>query len=387
VSAVDPRPLIAHIVYSFRVGGLENGMVNLINRLPDSHYRHAVIALTAVDPKFAARIQRDDVQYLSLHKPPGQGAKLFPRMHRLLRELRPAIVHTRNLAALEMSAPAWSAGVPVRIHGEHGWDENDPGGRKPLPRWIRKGYRPFVTHYIALSRELENYLAQGVGVAAARRDLICNGVDARRFRPREGARQTVDGFPFDAPDLCVIGTVGRLQAVKDQVGLVEAFGQLAARPDCGHVRLVIVGEGPQRAQVEAAVAASGVADKIWLAGERGDVAELMRGFDVFALPSLAEGISNTVLEAMACGLPVVATAVGGNPELVLDGATGALVPTGDRKALAHALQAYVTDTGRTRAHGEAARGRIEASFSLDGMVGRYDALYRKMLERAARQKQ
>jgi len=387
VSAVDPRPLIAHIVYSFRVGGLENGMVNLINRLPASHYRHAVIALTAVDPKFAARIQRDDVQYLSLHKPPGQGAKLFPRMHRLLRELQPAIVHTRNLAALEMSAPAWSAGVPVRIHGEHGWDENDPGGRKPLPRWIRKGYRPFVTHYIALSRELENYLAQGVGVAAARRDLICNGVDAQRFRPREGARQAVDGFPFNAPDLCVIGTVGRLQAVKDQVGLVEAFGRLAARTDCGHVRLVIVGEGPQRAEVEAAVAASGAADKIWLAGERADVAELMRGFDVFALPSLAEGISNTVLEAMACGLPVVATAVGGNPELVLDDATGALVPVGDRKALADALQAYVTDAGRTRAHGEAARGRIEASFSLDGMVGRYDALYRKMLERAARQKQ
>ncbi|WP_341679447.1 TIGR03088 family PEP-CTERM/XrtA system glycosyltransferase [Niveibacterium sp. SC-1] len=384
---VDPRPLIAHIVYSFRVGGLENGMVNLINRLPDSHYRHAVIALTAVDPTFAARIKRDDVQYLSLHKSPGQGAKLFPRMHRLLRELSPAIVHTRNLAALEMNAPAWSAGVPVRIHGEHGWDENDPGGRKPLPRWIRKGYRPFVTHYIALSRELENYLAQGVGVAATRRDLICNGVDAQRFRPREGARQALKDAPFTGPGLCVIGTVGRLQAVKDQAGLVQAFAILASRPGCEHVRLVIVGEGPQRAEVEAAVAASGIAEKIWLAGERSDVAELMRSFDVFALPSLAEGISNTVLEAMACGLPVVATAVGGNPELVGDGITGTLVPVSDREALADALQAYVKDAARLRAHGEAARGRIEESFSLDGMVGRYDALYRRMLERAARPKQ
>jgi len=124
----DNRPLVAHVLHRFDTGGLENGVVNLINRMPAERYRHAVIALTEITA-FSRRIERRDVQLIALDKPPGQGLWMYPRLRGLLRELRPAIVHTRNLGALEMALPAAWAGVPVRIHGEHGWDIEDPAGR------------------------------------------------------------------------------------------------------------------------------------------------------------------------------------------------------------------------------------------------------------------
>ena len=133
---IDPnRPLlIAHVVYRFDIGGLENGVVNLINRLPESRWRHAVLALTEVSSAFTQRVQRQDVQYLSLHKSPGHLWKLYPRLVRMFRELQPAVVHTRNLAALEAVVPAWTAGIPVRIHGEHGRDAS------PVARDTVSGY-------------------------------------------------------------------------------------------------------------------------------------------------------------------------------------------------------------------------------------------------------
>lgn len=371
-------PLIAHIVFSFKVGGLENGMVNLINRLPHERYRHAIISLTDADPKFVSRITRSDVELIELHKRPGPGMREFPKVYELLRRMRPAIVHTRNLAALEMSIPAFAAGVKLRIHGEHGRDVDDPDGSRAKPRWVRRAYSPFVTHYIALSRELKNYLTEGVGIAPRRISLLCNGVDAERFVPATGgARAGLSGSPFNDPSLFVIGTVGRLQAVKDQVGLVRAFARIASAFPAA--RLVIAGEGGSRAAIEAEVSAHGLANRVWLPGERADVPEVMRSFDLFVLPSIAEGISNTVLEAMASGLPVVATDVGGNPELVEDGTSGALVPAQDPVALAETLAAYASDRSLTRAQGAAGRARIEAAFSLDAMVANYDRLYSNLL--------
>ncbi|MBS0554482.1 MAG: glycosyltransferase, partial [Proteobacteria bacterium] len=160
------------------------------------------------------------------------------------------------------------------------------------------------------------------------------------------------------------------------------FARLAAQrnPACERARLVIAGDGPLRPQVEAEVLASGCADRIWLAGERKDVPEFMRGLDLFVLPSLSEGISNTILEAMASGLPVVATDVGGNGELVVVGATGTLVPAADPAAMADALMCYAADAAPRQSHGAAGRKWVEAEFSLDGMVERYCGLYRRLLD-------
>ena len=374
-------PLVLHLVYRFDTGGLENGVVNLINHMPPSAYRHAVVALTEVVPGFARRIERDDVEFVSLHKPPGHAARLYPRLLQLFRQMRPAIVHSRNLAALECQVPAWWAGVPVAIHGEHGRDVDDLDGSRKRYQWLRRAYRPFVDQYVALSGDLAAYLQQRVGVPERRVAQIYNGVDIQRFHPTGEGRAGLPGSPFNDPALFVVGTVGRMQTVKAQTLLAGAFVRaLALRPALrSRLRLVMVGEGPLRAEAQALLAAAGAADLAWLPGERADVPDVMRGLDCFVLPSLAEGISNTILEGMATSLPVLATRVGGNAELVVEGETGVTVPSSDIEAMAQALVILADDPGRAKAMGQAGRARVERQFSLPAMVSAYQGLYDRLL--------
>ncbi|MCB1929247.1 MAG: TIGR03088 family PEP-CTERM/XrtA system glycosyltransferase [Rhodocyclaceae bacterium] len=373
------EPLIVHVVFRFDVGGLENGVVNLINGLPPGSFRHMVVALTECTENFCRRIERPDVAFVSLHKGPGHGYRLYPRLLRLFRQHRPAIVHTRNLAALEAAVPALAAGVPVRIHGEHGWDVGDLSGQNNKNRWIRRLYAPFVSHYVALSGQIETYLQQRVGISAGRIERICNGVDTARFRPADD-RAAPPEMPFDPARHRLIGTVGRLQPVKDQRALLEAFAAVVSRnPEASEWRLVIVGDGPLRESLECRARALGVDDLLWMAGQRDDVAELMRRFDLFVLPSIAEGISNTVLEAMASGVAVIATDVGGNRELVDDGVCGTLVAPSDVAGLADAIEAYMKDSRAREAAGIAARNRVEQRFSIERAVGDYCSLYRRLL--------
>jgi glycosyltransferase involved in cell wall biosynthesis len=167
-----------------------------------------------------------------------------------------------------------------------------------------------------------------------------------------------------------------MQAVKNPLALARSFARAVRSRTRGHnLRLVMVGDGPQRGDVEAALTEAGVRDLAWLPGERSDIPAIMRGLDCFVLPSLAEGISNTVLEAMASGIPVVATRVGGNPELIDDESTGRLVPSGNDEALTAAMLRYFDDPAAARRHGGAARSAVVRRFSLDRMVQDYRTLY------------
>lgn len=378
-------PLVAHVVHSLGVGGLENGLVNLINRMPSERYRHAVICLKDYD-RFAERIERDKVPLFALHKREGKDPALYFRLWRTLRGLRPDLVHTRNLAAVEAQLPAWLAGVPARIHGEHGRDMADLTGANRRYRLLRRLLRPLVHHYIPLSRDLEGYLRDAIGVRPERMTRITNGVDIERFHPDDEARSRLladRGWPRDA---LVVGWVGRMEAVKNPLGLVEAAAHLCREdPDSrNRLRLVLVGNGAQGAAVREAVTAAGLDDNVWLPGSRDDVPALLAGLDVFVLPSLAEGISNTVLEALATGLAVVATDVGGNRELVTRGQCGALVPPGDSAALAAALARYLQRPELAAEHGAVARRRAVGQFSIDAMVSAYTQTYDRVLERHGR---
>lgn len=368
----ETAPLIAHIIHRLDYGGLENGLVNLINYLPPERYRHVIICLSDYNPEFRRRIQRADVEVFALHKRDGHDLGLYGRCWALLRRLRPAIVHTRGLATLEMQVPALLAGVRARVHGEHGWDR-DLAAIPARHHRLRRVLRPLIGRFIALSGEIERYLREQVKVEPARISRILNGVDSERFHPGRDRSSLPPGFA--PPDAWVIGTVGRLEPVKDQVNLVRAFiGLLERRPEA-RARLVIVGEGSLRAEIEALLSAAGLRNLAWLAGAHDDVPQLLRTLDLFVLPSRAEGISNTILEAMACGVPVVATAVGGNGELVTDALTGSLVAAGDAEALAATLAGYLDDPQRLHAQGVAARQRIEAQFSMAAMAAAYLRVY------------
>jgi sugar transferase (PEP-CTERM/EpsH1 system associated) len=375
----DPRPLVAHIMYRFDTGGLENGIVNLINHMPADRYRHAVIAMTEVTD-FRQRIKRNDVEFISLNKAPGHGIWLFPKLFALFRRLRPAIVHGRNLAALEAQLPAWAAGVPVRIHGEHGRDVGDLDGLNLTYQRVRRFYRPFVSYYLALSRNLGEYLTTKIKVPENKVLQVYNGVDTDRFHPF-GRDHSIPGCPFSRRDHWIVGTVGRMQTVKDQPMLAHAFIRALEIDPRLHarLRLATIGEGPLRAACGQLLAAAGVSDLAWLPGERHDIPEIMGCFDCFALPSLAKGISNTILEAMASGLPVIATDVGGNADLVSAGSTGQIVPAGDPEALAQQIVELVSNADRARHMGQLRRQRVEEKFSMNAMVAAYLGTYDKLL--------
>ncbi|MHB1083836.1 MAG: TIGR03088 family PEP-CTERM/XrtA system glycosyltransferase [Thiobacillus sp.] len=370
-------PHIVHIVHRFDTGGMENGMVNLFNTLSPQRYRHTVVSLTDYSD-FRQRITAQPVAFHALNRAPGHGLGWAVRLWKLLRQLKPDLVHTRNLAALEAQFVAAAAGIRATVHGEHGRDVFDLHGKNWTYNLLRRAARPLVSNYITVSRDLESWLRMTVGVPPDKLHQIYNGVDSTKFHPREGARPE-----FAHPDSIVFGSVGRMVEVKDYPTLTLAFIQLMRQqPErAERARLVIVGEGPARSTCLDLLQSAGLAHLAWLPGERHDIAEIMQMIDVFVLPSKNEGISNTILEALASGLPVIATEVGGNVELVADGGSGTLVQPGDVGEMAQALLSYLDAPARIAEQGGNARQHAEQRFSIPAMVEAYARVYDQTLAR------
>jgi sugar transferase (PEP-CTERM/EpsH1 system associated) len=368
---------IVHVVHRFDTGGMENGMVNLFNTLPPERYRHTVVALTDFSD-FRHRITAQRVDFHALHRAPGHGLGWAVRLWKLLRRLKPDLVHTRNLAALEAQFVAAAAGIRDTVHGEHGRDVFDLYGRNWKYNLLRRAARPFVSNYISVSRDLETWLRLVIHVPPRNLHQIYNGVDSVKFHPRSGPRPD-----FAHPDSIVFGSVGRMVEVKDYPTLTAAFIQLIRQqPErAERARLAIVGDGPSRDTCLALLQGAGLAHLAWLPGERHDIPDIMQALDVFVLPSRNEGISNTILEALASGLPVIATAVGGNVELVEDGVNGMLVTPGDVAGMAQALLAYLDAPARIAEHGANARQWAEQRFSIPAMAEAYATVYDQTLAR------
>jgi sugar transferase (PEP-CTERM/EpsH1 system associated) len=370
------RPSIVQVIPTLRVGGLEKVVVRLAEYFAP-RMRQAVVAPAPTGPVSQLFPAEVTVVAMADQRRPDRWNAL--RMARLFRRLKPDIVHTRNWTCIDGIVAARLAGVPIVIHGEHGREAADPEGRNVGRRRIRRLLAPLVTQFVTVSEDLARWLVKEVRIPARKVCTIYNGVDTRRFSSegRDFARRALG-----IPDRSVaIGIVGRLDPVKDHVGLLKAFTHM--RTDLG-TQLYVVGDGPSRPAVEAAVRALGLAQRVRLLGARHDVAEILPGFDLFVLPSLGEGMSNTILEAMATGLPVVATRVGGNPELVVHEVTGLLVEPRSTDSLVAALSRYAEDPGLRTAHGRAARQRAEGEFGLRRMLSAYDDLYSRHLAARSR---
>ena len=348
-------------------------MVNLVNRMDPERFRHDVVCIGSDGP-MASRIEQAGVSVHAIGKGQGSDYGLALKLAQVMRRRRPGIVHTRNWGSVDGILAARMAGVPVVIHGEHGREAADPEGRNRRRTLARRLLGRWVDRFVTVSADLERWLSDEAGVPAGKVVRIVNGVDTEKFRPAsdKSALREKLGIP---PENFVVGAVGRLDAVKDYGTLIRAAG----RGGDGTL-LMIAGSGPCREELEQVAREQGLNGSIQFLGEREDVPGLMRVFDLFVLSSVGEGMSNTILEAMASGLPVAATRVGGNPELVEEGVTGTLVPPGDPEKLAAAIRSYRDDPSRARAHGEAGREKAVSSFSLSRMVREYEALYEEALE-------
>lgn len=381
VHAPGDAPLVVHLVFQFDFGGLESLMVERINRMPAEAYRHAVVSLSTYSADFASKIRKPEVALYSLHKQPGLSLPTHAALWKLLRRLKPAILHTYNLSAMEYAPAALLAGVPVRINGAHGRDAGDPHGRNRKHNLLRKLMVPFYDCCYGNSADLVDWNRSVIGVPEAKSRLLANGIDADKFHPR--AQGEASGATPFGPDSIVIGTVGRVQDVKDHASLLAAFILLRERLPAlrARLRLAIVGDGPLLPALRAQAQAAGIADLVWLPGARTDVAEILRDLAVFAMSSIAEGTPGSALEAMASGLPVVGTRVGGIPEVIDEGVTGLLVAPSDPAALAAALERYAADPALAARHGAAGRERVQRKYNMAAMVAGYKSLYDSMCER------
>jgi glycosyltransferase involved in cell wall biosynthesis len=287
---------------------------------------------------------------------------------RLLRRERPDILHASSSKAGVLGRlAAVLAGVPIRIFTVHGWAFSAHSG--PASRfyhWADRLMRPLTTVTICVSDHARARGLEARTCTAERTAVIPNAVDLR-VAPVEGRDQE--------PPLVV--SVGRLKAPKDHLTFVRGLAQL--RP--GSVDALVIGEGPDRPGLEAEILRLGIGDRVRLVGERRDVPELLAGADVFVLSSTSEGLPVSVLEAMAAGLPVVGSSVGGVPELVVDGETGLLVEPGNPQELSAAIDRLLADPELRRRLGDAGRERAQLRFGLDPFRRAHVELYSRELAR------
>jgi sugar transferase (PEP-CTERM/EpsH1 system associated) len=363
---------IAHVVLSMNFGGLESVVLDLVREGRRRGQSVAVVCLESPGV-LANQVEAQGARLESLHKPYGLRLELFGRLRALFRELRPDVVHTHQIGALFYAGPAARrAGVPVVVHTEHG-KHYDRRGRT---RWLGRLAGLHALRFFCVSADIAAEAEMHHIVRRRKLLVVPNGIDTERFRDGADANlvRTSLGIPHGAP---LIGTVGRLCEIKRQDLLIRAFQQVRARPADAH--LLLVGDGPWMGQLRELVAGLGLTDRVHFVGYQPRPAPYLQAMDVFALTSRSEGMPLVVLEAWAAGVPVVASRVGGLPELIDDARIGLLVDFGDEAALAHALGGLIGDPARARRVGEAGRDRVESRYSLRRMADEYQRHYNELL--------
>jgi sugar transferase (PEP-CTERM/EpsH1 system associated) len=347
---------IVHVTFGLEVGGQEKLLVEFARHSDPGRFVQIFVSL-ADRGALGTDLEDCGARVIAMEQPSGLKPSLLYRLTRLFRRLRPDVVHTHDHRALFYGGPAaWAARVPLVINTRHGRNCHFTSRQVAIGRHLAR----LVDRYVCVSDDAK---AQCIaeGIIPSRLLTILNGIDARRF--------TFSGPCPGGP----IVAVARLSPEKDVTNLVRAVA-LAAREEPG-LRVEVAGNGPCLPDLKQLVAELGVAERVAFLGEVREVPSLLARASLFVLPSRSEGISLTLLEAMACGLPNVATRVGGTPEVVLEGKTGLLVPPGDPAALAQAILQIRRDPERGFRMGAASRERVEQHFEIRRMVADYQALY------------
>ena len=354
------------VVLSLNPGGTERLVIEICKQLRDSV--DSYVCCLDEPGTWAVDLESLSIPVFALGRRPGFQPSLAGAIARLVRDNQIDVVHCHHYSPYVYGLIASVLTKTRLVFTEHGrLSSGDPSAKRRLVNPLLSRLGGCIC---SVSDDLKRHMVRE-GFPARRVQVVHNGIDPGRRATADDQRaaRRALGIPDDA---FVIGSVGRLDPVKNLLPLLEAQALLAASHPGS--RIVIIGDGPEREPLEAAATRLGVADTVTFAGYRADVRALMPAFDVYANTSEYEGVSLTILEAMAAGLPVVASPVGGNPEVVVDQETGFLVPA-RAGALADAVARLADDPQRRRVLGDAARSRVLRHFSTRRMVSDYAALY------------
>jgi len=367
---------ILHVVEAIGVGGgVENGIAHLIERMDPNRFEHILCGVFRLGPQ-VERYPADRVQIVCLAQKERTLATQAGPLAEMIRKLRPEIVHSRNWGAMEaVVAGRWVGGTSV-IHSEHGV-EMDPAAEPRRRSWLRRFAFSLADHVFCVSYQLRDMLAARTGFPLRKMAVIHNGVKTSRFRQDASVRKAFRAeLGIDDHEFC-IGCVGRLNRIKDYPTIFRA-AEVFSRSSRSW-RLLILGGGADQAELEDFVTSRpALHRRVRFLGSSSRVPEFLNAIDAYVLSSLCEGISNSLLEAMATALPVIVTATGGNPEVVVDGDSGLLFPVGDAERLAEQLLLLYDDRNRREQMGKQALRRVEERFSLDSMVAGYEEMYQRL---------
>jgi glycosyltransferase involved in cell wall biosynthesis len=374
-----PTPqVVFQILPSLVVGGAERLVVHLMEHLSRERFSPVCICLESPQgTHYEARVQASGTPLYFLGKGAGASWRVLQQLDALFRQYRPTVVHT-HIIGLNYAYPLmFRYRTPARVHTVHSLAQHEVGVR--IGAWVRiLAFRYRIGHVVpvAVAEDVRTTIRQLYGYLDA--PLIPNGIPTDEYAPDPNRRRRWRQRHGLEPEAIVLTHVGRFAPPKNHALLIEAFAQVRTHTP---LYLLLVGGGELEDAVRQQVAGLGLQERVRFLGVRADVPAILNASDLFVLSSRWEGNPMSVMEAMAAGLPVVSTAVGGVPELVREGETGLLVPSGDAAALARALQALVDDPARREAMGKAARQHAITHFDIRHTVRQYEALYERLLQK------
>jgi sugar transferase (PEP-CTERM/EpsH1 system associated) len=370
---------VTHVVLSLDVGGLERNVINQVHEGQKLGQRVSIVCVERPGA-LAHRVAAMGATLVSLDKRAGLRPIIVRRVMRALEVLRPQVVHTHQLATLLYGGVAARLlRIPLVVHTEHGQEQY---ASRLRTRMLGRIAGSFSDRFYCLTADTANQIRNRHIVAGRKVRIIQNGINVAQFTEccanADDVRRSL-GVALDAP---LIGTVGRLTEIKQQDVLLRAFAKVRLYTPDAH--LVLVGDGPMREELRQLAVRLGVDECVHFAGYQPDAGPFYQAMDIFALTSRSEGMPQAVLEASVTGLPVVASAVGGLPELIDNGLSGMLFPPGDDAVLAQVLRKLITNPEEGRRMGAAARARVESAFHVGRMAAEYHRDFLELLRRKIR---
>jgi glycosyltransferase involved in cell wall biosynthesis len=359
---------IAFCITDLDAGGAERALVQLVTGLDRARWEPCVVCLSG-EGVLAEELSRANVPVTCLGAKSSRSLSVIFRLAWVLRDFRPALLQTYLYHANIAGRIAGRlARVPVIVSGIRVAEQ-----RSRFRLWFERVTHGMVDHHVCVSEAVATFSRQHSRLPEKRITVIPNGVDAELFADAEPIDLSEFGIPQESQTLLF---VGRLDPQKDPFVLLQAMELLTGSHPQLH--LLFVGDGPLQEELTLCVVDRELNDRVHFAGRRDDVANLMKASDVFVLPSQWEGMPNVVLEAMAVGLPIVATEVEGTAELLAENQTGLLVPPHSPTALVEAVESLLRDPKQAQSMKHRAQQIVNKRFTWKSVVKRYDELYRSL---------